>query len=92
MQDDIARRVVVEGMVQGVGFRMACARQARSAGVRGWVRNLPDARVEAWVEGPAEPVRDVVEWLAEGPVAAQVTARTVTEEDPQQYPSFTIES
>jgi acylphosphatase len=43
----VRKRVVVEGRVQGVGFRVACAHAARSAGLAGQVRNLPDGRVEA---------------------------------------------
>ena len=49
----IARRAIVSGRVQGVGFRFFAERAARRAGVRGWVRNLEDGRVETVVEGKA---------------------------------------
>lgn len=86
-----ARRVVVGGVVQGVGFRVATVRQARAGGVTGWVRNRADGRVEAWVEGPAEAVAELVAWLGEGPRNATVTEHEVTEEQPQGYTSFEID-
>jgi acylphosphatase len=49
-------RVLISGRVQGVFFRDSCRRLAEQHGVAGWVRNLPDGRVEAVFEGPAEDV------------------------------------
>ncbi|WP_147916695.1 acylphosphatase [Ruania zhangjianzhongii] len=86
-----ARRVVVTGDVQGVGFRAATVRQARAAGVTGWVRNRSDGRVDAWAEGPAEAVAELVDWLANGPRHAVVTEREVTDEQPQGYTTFEID-
>lgn len=86
-----ARRVVVTGEVQGVGFRAATVRQAHAAGVFGWVRNRSDGRVDAWAEGPAEAVAEFVDWLAEGPRRAVVTEREITEEQPQGYTTFEID-
>ena len=63
----IRRRVLVSGLVQGVFFRDTCRRTAVAAGVRGWVRNLADGRVEAVFEGEAEAVQRLVEWAHEGP-------------------------
>ena len=87
----VARRVVVAGVVQRVGFRAATVRQARAVGVTGWVRNRRDGSVETWVEGDLEKVTQLVDWLAEGPRNASVSERTVTEEQPQGYPSFDID-
>lgn len=64
--------VVVTGTVQGVGYRAACRRAAVSAGVRGWVRNLDDGRVEAVFAGPEEAVEQMVAWCRSGPDAAVV--------------------
>lgn len=86
-----ARRVVVGGVVQGVGFRAATVRRAREVGVAGWVRNRPDGRVDTWAEGPAAAVTELVDWLAEGPRHAAVAEREVTEEQPQGYSTFEID-
>ncbi|MEX2276031.1 MAG: acylphosphatase [Actinomycetota bacterium] len=67
-------RVVVSGHVQGVFFRASCAEQARSRTVSGGVRNLPDGRVEATFEGPADAVDALVEWCRRGPSGARVDA------------------
>ena len=72
-------RVLVSGRVQGVWFRDSCQRQARAAGVDGWVRNLPDGRVEAYFAGEAAAVEDLVRWCHDGPPQAQVTAVEVDE-------------
>jgi acylphosphatase len=69
----IARRVVVHGHVQGVFFRDATRRAARTRGLAGWVRNRPDGTVEAWFEGPPADVLALVEWCRTGPSHALVT-------------------
>jgi acylphosphatase len=68
----VARRFVVRGRVQGVGFRYFTQDTARRAGVTGWVRNLPDGRVEAHVEGDEEAVAHVERAIRMGPPAARV--------------------
>jgi acylphosphatase len=78
----VRKRVVVEGRVQGVGYRMACARQAEAAGVGGMVRNLPDGRVEAVFEGPPKPVDALVAWCERGPSYARVRRISVVDELP----------
>ncbi len=77
-----ARRVraLVEGRVQGVSFRWSAQEAAGRVGVTGWVRNLPDGRVEALIEGPAEAVERMIEWLRVGPKGARVTAVHLSEE------------
>jgi len=69
----IARRVVVRGRVQGVGFRYAMVDVASEAGVSGWVRNRRDGAVEALVQGDATAVDAIVAWCRRGPPAARVT-------------------
>jgi acylphosphatase len=61
---------------------MSCARQAQAAGVGGTVRNLPDGRVEAVFEGPAEAVAALVAWCERGPAYAQVSDVQVSDEPP----------
>jgi acylphosphatase len=65
-------RVLISGRVQGVFFRDTCHRLAERSGVAGWVRNLPDGRVEAVFEGPDEDVRRLVAWAHSGPRLAEV--------------------
>jgi acylphosphatase len=76
----IRRRVVIAGRVQGVGYRVSCARAAQAAGLASSVRNLPDDRVEAVFEGPSDAVEDLVAWCRRGPNAARVRAVTISEE------------
>ena len=68
----VARRFVIGGRVQGVGFRMFAKAQAVREGVHGYVRNLPDGRVEALVEGDLEAVDRVERSLRRGPAGARV--------------------
>ncbi len=65
--------VYVSGKVQGVFFRQNTKRQAQSRGVKGWVRNLPDERVEAVFEGEEEAVNALVDFCRKGPNGASVT-------------------
>ncbi len=64
--------VQIEGKVQGVGFRAAAVRQAHALKLGGWVRNLPDGRVEALLQGPHGAVDQMLSWLLQGPPAARV--------------------
>lgn len=86
----VARRVLVDGRVQGVGFRQACAQMARHRHLGGWVRNRRDGRVEAFFEGPAADVAAVVEWCRHGPVMASVTDVHVTDANLAGTSSFRI--
>ena len=86
-----ARRVLIDGRVQGVFFRNTCARRARSAGVAGWVRNRADGRVEAWFEGDAQAVENMVNWCREGPPGAEVTGVDVEAVEPASLDVFRIE-
>ena len=65
--------IFVSGIVQGVFFRQKTKQQADSLGVNGWVRNLPDGRVEAVFEGGEEAVKKIVDYSRHGPANAYVT-------------------
>jgi acylphosphatase len=67
-----ARKFWVSGRVQGVGYRQFAARVAREFGLRGWVRNLSDGRVEAFALGPARLLEDFEARLRQGPPAGDV--------------------
>jgi acylphosphatase len=86
-----ARRFVISGRVQGVGFRWFTHETATREGVTGWVRNLPDGRVEAHVEGEEESVTRVERALRSGPRGARVERVSVNVGEPGGYRSFTIE-
>ena len=68
----IRAHVFVTGKVQGVYFRQSTKRQAYSLDVTGWVRNLPDGRVEAVFEGDEDPVKVAVDYCHYGPRASRV--------------------
>jgi acylphosphatase len=86
----IRRRVVVHGRVQGVFFRDTCRREARAAGVAGWVRNRPDGTVEAVFEGTDEAVRRMVDWCRTGPPYADVDRIDVADEQPTGEIGFAV--
>lgn len=90
MTEPIRRRVVVSGRVQGVFFRGATEAEARQRGVRGWVRNRPDGRVEAVFEGPPDAVEALVSFARQGPRHAEVREVRVDEEPPRGEPRFRI--
>lgn len=70
----------VSGRVQGVFFRGATQARMRELGVRGWVRNLPDGRVEALLEGEPEALDEALQFLRRGPRGALVSALEVKDE------------
>jgi acylphosphatase len=89
----IARRFLVSGRVQGVGFRWFATEAAAREGVVGWVCNLPDGRVEAWVEGEAEAVTRVERALRQGPRGARVDGVVADHEDPAgTFNDFSVRS
>jgi acylphosphatase len=69
-----AIRLRIDGRVQGVGYRAWLEREARSHGLRGWVRNRRDGSVEALLIGDADAVEAVAASCARGPRLAGVTA------------------
>jgi acylphosphatase len=75
----IARRFIVKGRVQGVGFRYFAINAARKTGVLGTVRNLADGSVEVVAEGKADEVLEFRRRLERGPALARVSQITETE-------------
>lgn len=82
--------VFVSGQVQGVFFRAECASRARKAGLGGFVRNLPDGRVEAVFEGAPAEVDALVQWCQTGPRWAQVESVEVRDEEPRGDTEFRV--
>jgi acylphosphatase len=85
-----AHRLVVHGLVQGVGFRASLAAEARRLGVTGWVRNRPDGAVEALAEGADEAVAALTDWARRGPRFAEVSDVRVEDAEPEGSTGFTI--
>ncbi len=82
--------MIVRGLVQGVYFRASVRDRARSLGVAGWARNLPDGGVEAAFEGPPEAVESMVEYCRRGPGSAVVQEIEVTRERPEGLQGFRV--
>jgi acylphosphatase len=88
----VARKFVISGQVQGVGFRYFAQRSAARHQVLGYVRNLEDGRVEALAEGPPKAVEEFKHDLIAGPSYSKVEHLEETVLDPSgRYPSFRIE-
>jgi acylphosphatase len=72
MNGEHAIRLVLSGRVQGVGFRWWLAHEAAGLPVRGWVRNLPDGRVEIVAAGDEDSLRQIESLATNGPRVARV--------------------
>src|ERR1051326_2575888 len=87
-----AKRYVVRGRVQGVGFRWFVEREAHMLGIAGWVRNNHDGSVEVLAQGTRDQLSGLHSRFREGPRAARVDAVEVPEANPvAQLSSFRIE-
>lgn len=87
-----ARRFVVRGRVQGVGFRWFVEREAHILGIAGWVRNNSDGSVEVLAQGTRDQLSGLHGRLREGPRAARVDSVEASESKPApQLNSFRIE-
>ena len=84
----ICWRLVIDGRVQGVGYRDWLAHQARALGVDGWVRNRADGAVEALVCGAPDAVETLLRQCRRGPMLADVTDVRMLPADPPAEPGF----
>ena len=90
---DHAVRVLISGRVQGVCFRYSTLEQAKAAALVGWVRNLPDGRVEAHLQGEPGSVESLLSWIrAGGPPAGRVTDIAVEPVPPIPARGFAVRS
>jgi acylphosphatase len=88
---DIARRIRIEGRVQGVGFRAWTQDEAQALGLRGWVRNERDGSVAVLAAGPEARVDELIAELHRGPPGARVRDVQITPvEAPQDLAGFQI--
>lgn len=86
----IRAHVFIAGRVQGVGYRYATVDTASQLGLTGWVRNLPDSRVEAVFEGAKVVVEEMIRWCHIGPPAAVVKDVVVEYEEPEGLRRFEV--
>ena len=84
--------IVVEGLVQGVGFRWFVARHAEALGIKGWVRNLYNGNVEIEAEGDRSLLEEFIRQVKVGPRSARVTNLNIEwkEAAPPLYDRFDI--
>ena len=83
--------LIISGRVQGVGFRAFVHKQAQELALNGWVRNLPDGKVESVAEGPEEKLNHFLNYCKQGPTRSQVTSIAESWEKPENHwNQFTI--
>jgi acylphosphatase len=85
---DRAVRLIIEGRVQGVGYRYWMVGEAGARGLDGWVRNLPDRTVEALVSGPSDAVDSMIVACRQGPALASISAIREFPADPPEASGF----
>ena len=85
------KHIFITGRVQGVGFRHFTRKNADKIGITGWVKNLPDGRVEALFQGPEQKVNELIDRCKEGPISAYVKEIDVNKaEDAKDHDSFEV--
>ncbi|MBO6894353.1 MAG: acylphosphatase [Roseibium sp.] len=88
--DPLTVHVLVEGRVQGVGYRAWCVGEAEMRGLSGWVRNLRSGSVEAVITGPSDTVVDMIDALWRGPSFARVSSVKDLEPVPPESGPFAV--
>lgn len=85
-------RLFISGRVQGVFFRSTMCQKAKKVGINGFVRNIPDGRVEAVLEGEEDKVEKLIKWARRGPIFAKVDNIKIEKEDyVGEFKDFNIE-
>ncbi len=88
---EVRAHVYISGRVQGVFFRAFTAERAKELGLTGWVKNLPDGRVEAIFEGEEDKIKEMIARCREGPPHSIVRDVDVRFEKPTgEYQSFVV--
>lgn len=82
--------VLIEGSVQGVGFRQFVKSNASKLSIKGWVKNLPDRNVEAVFVGDEESLQIMIEKCRKGPFLAEVKNIEIEEIPDEKFDSFEI--
>ena len=86
----ICKRCIIDGKVQGVFYRASTYEKAIKLGLNGWVRNLPDGRVESLIQGDEQIVDQMIDWFWQGSTQSEVTSVQCYDETPVDTDSFTV--
>ena len=86
----ICKRCLIDGRVQGVFYRASAREKAQQVGVKGWVRNLSDGRVEALVQGSEQQVEEMIDWFWQGPGNSRVSSVQCYDEQPIATETFSV--
>jgi len=86
----VHKNIVIQGWVQGVGFRYAARKIAYQYGITGFVRNLPDGSVYIEAEGSEEQVKEFVAWCHTGPARAKIHSVSIEDGSPSEFRDFII--
>lgn len=86
----VAIHVKIKGLVHGVSYRASMAQIATEVGVKGWVRNVPDGSVEAFLEGDEKNLKRILAWARLGPSRARVESVDVEKATPRNHLDFRI--
>ncbi|MCG9968650.1 acylphosphatase [Pelotomaculum terephthalicicum JT] len=78
----VRAHVIISGKVQGVYYRAKAREQALTLKLSGWIKNMPDGRVEGIFEGGREGVDKMIDWCRQGPARAVVTGLEIKWEEP----------
>jgi len=85
------KHVIISGRVQGIFFRANTQQKAEQLGIKGWVRNTSDGKVEAVFVGDKQKVDEIIKWCHQGPSMAEVENVEIEEkESTDEYSDFTI--
>jgi acylphosphatase len=86
----VHKNIVIQGWVQGVGFRYAARKMAFQYGITGFVRNLPDGSLYIEAEGPEKPVTEFIAWCHAGPARAQIHSVSIENGPLKEFRDFNI--
>jgi acylphosphatase len=91
MLEKARAHIFISGLVQGVFFRAHAQNKAQELGLKGWIKNLPDGRVESVFEGRRDKVQAMIEWARRGSPRAQVDGLEIEwEESKEEFENFEV--
>lgn len=88
--DIVQKHIFISGRVQAVGFRAFTRKEASLRGIKGWVKNLADGRVEIKIQGEREKIKEMLKKIKEGPSFARVDDIQIIDEELENFDRFEI--